>query len=448
MNIKQDFPIFQTHPDLVYLDSTATSQKPDMVIDGVADYLRSSYANIHRGSYDISEVSEKLYEDSKKIVARHIGAESWREVIYTGNSTYALNFLAQSIWRTGLLKKWDTVLVTIVEHHANVVPWLILAEDYGINVEFVGVTDSFDIDYNDFRDKLTDKVKIVSLAHVSNTTGQVFDIANVNSLLLARYGKQRPMLIVDGSQSVPHFAVDVDTLWCDAMFFTGHKVFADSWIGVLWAREELLMTLKPIFSGGGAIGEVKQRSFTHSNKLPDKFEPGTPNLGGAVSMLKAFEYIESIGGYKKMEEIERDLVKYSLEKFEALNSSLQAPSSQPSPLEEKEQATNRQKNAALLSSKGEEIQRWGCCVKLIWSTSSARRVGVFTFVVSWIHSFDISDYLAESNICIRAWQHCAEPFMEYVGQQHTCRMSLQVYNTKEDIDMFFEVLQKAIKDLG
>lgn len=406
-NIKQDFPIFQTHPDLVYLDSTATSQKPDMVIDGVADYLRSSYANIHRGSYDISEVSEKLYEDSKKIIAKHIGAESWREIIYTGNSTYALNFLSQSIWRTGLLKKWDTVLVTIVEHHANVVPWLILAEDYGINVEFVGVTDTFDIDYNDFRDKLTDKVKIVSLAHVSNTTGQIFDIANVNSLLHARYGKQRPILIVDGSQSVPHFAVDVEKLWCDAMFFTGHKIFADSGIWVLWAREELLMKLKPIFSGGGAIGEVKQRSFTHSQKLPDKFEPGTPNLGWAVSMLKAFEYLESIWGYKKMEEIERDLVKYSLEKFNTISE-----------------------------------------LKLIGSTASARRVGVFTFVVPWIHSFDISDYLAESNICIRAWQHCAEPFMEYVWQQHTCRMSLQIYNTKEDIDRFFEVLQKAIKDLG
>lgn len=406
MSIKQDFPIFTTHPDLVYLDSTATSQKPDMVIDGVADYLRTSYANIHRGSYDISEISEKLYEDSKKIVARHIGAESWREVIYTGNSTYALNLLSQSIWRTGLLKKWDTVLVTIVEHHANVVPWLILKEDYGINVEFVGVTETFDIDYNDFRDKLTDKVKIVSLAHVSNTTGQVFDIANVNSLLLARYGKKRPMLIVDGSQSVPHFSVDVEKLQCDAMFFTGHKIFADSGIGVLWAREELLTKLKPIFSGGWAIGEVKQHSFTHSQKLPDKFEPGTPNLWWAVSMLKAFEYLESIWGYKKMEEIENDLVRYSLEKFNKI---------------------------------GE--------LKLIGSTTSARRVWVFTFIVKWIHSFDISDYLAESNICIRAGQHCAEPFMDYVWQQHTCRMSLQVYNTTEDIDIFFEVLEKAINEL-
>jgi len=405
-NIKQDFPIFQTHPDLVYLDSTATSQKPEMVIDGVADYLRSSYANIHRGSYDISELSEKFYEDSKKIVARHIGAESWREIIYTGNSTYALNLLAQSIWRTWLLKKWDKVIVTIVEHHANVVPWLILKEDYGIDVEFVSVDENFDIDYSDLKSKLDEKVKIVSLTHVSNTTGQIFDIEKVAYMLKARYWKQKPLLIVDGSQSVSHFQVDVSKLWCDAMFFTGHKVFADSWIGVLWAKQELLMSLKPIFSGGGAIGEVKQKSFTHSNKLPDKFEPGTPNLSWAVSMLKAFEYIESIWGYSKMEQIESDLVSYCLQWFANIPE-----------------------------------------VTLIGSLKSQNRVWVFTFAIAWIHSFDISDYLAEKNICIRAGQHCAEPFMDYVWQTHTCRMSLQVYNTKEDIDVFFKSLKAVINDL-
>ncbi len=407
MSIKQDFPIFTTHPDLIYLDSTATSQKPAIVIDGVADYLRSSYANIHRWSYDISEVSEKLYEDSKKIVAKHIGAESWREVIYTWNSTYALNLLSQSIWRTGLLKKWDTVLVSVVEHHANVVPWLILKEDYGINVEFIGVDDNFDLDYNDFRDKLTDKVKLVSLAHVSNTTGQIFDIANVNSLLLARYGrKQKPFLVVDASQSVPHFEVNVQNLGCDALFFTGHKVFADSWIWVLWAKEELLTDLKPIFSGGGAIWEVKQKSFTHSTKLPDKFEPGTPNLSWAVSILRAFEYIESIWGYQKLEEIEQELVEYALKSFSKISD-----------------------------------------LKLIGSHDGRNRVWVFTFVVPWVHSFDISDYLADNNICVRAGQHCAEPFMEYVWQMHTCRMSLHIYNTKQDIDRFFEVLKNAITEL-
>lgn len=414
-NYKSDFPVFQAHSNLIYLDNTATTQKPAIVIDGVAEYLRTSYANIHRGSYELSEISEKLYEDSKKMVAKHIGAESWREIIYTGNSTYALNILAQSIWRTGILKKWDTVLVSIVEHHANVVPWLILKEDYGINVEFIGVTENFDLDYNDFRDKLTDKVKIVSLAHVSNTSWQIFDISNVTSLLFARYGNKKPLFIVDGSQSVPHFSVDVIKLWCDAMFFTGHKVFADPGIWVLWAREELLHTLKPIFSGGGAIGEVTKQHFTHSQKLPDKFEPGTPNLSWAVSILKAFEYLESIGWYELLQKHEADLVEYTLEKF-------------------KELCTG--------------TWRVPVPVKLIWSPLSKNRVWVFTFVVEGIHSFDISDYLAEHDICIRAGQHCAEPFMKEVGQLHTCRMSLYLYNTFEDIDRFFEALEKAISELA
>ena len=404
--VKKDFPIFQTHPDLVYLDSTATSQKPALVIDGVAEYLRTSYANIHRGSYDISEVSEKLYESSKKTVAENIGATSWREIIYTANSTYALNLLSQSIWRTGMLKKWDTVIVSIVEHHANVVPWLVLKEDYGVNVEFIGVTENFDLDFEDLKSKLNETVKIISLAHVSNTTGQIFDIERVSWILKSEYWNKKPLLIVDGSQSVPHFQVDVKKLGCDAFFFTGHKVFADSGIWVFWASEELLMNLKPIFSGGGAIGAVKQHQFSHSTKLPDKFEPGTPNLSGAVSLLRSFEYIENIGGYSKVQEIEAHIIKYALKRFEEVSG-----------------------------------------LKLIWSTSPINRVWVFTFVVEWVHSFDISDYLADNQICIRAWQHCAEPFMDYVWQLHTCRMSLQIYNTQEDIDRFFEVLEMAINDL-
>ena len=405
-NIKKDFPIFTTHPELVYLDSTATSQKPNHVIDGVADYLRSSYANIHRGSYEISEISEKLYQESKAIVAKNIWANNWREVIYTGNSTYALNILAQSIWRTGLLKKWDKVLVSITEHHANIVPWLILKEDYGIELDFIAVTEDFSLDYKDFRSKLDDNVKIVSLAHVSNTTGQIYDLENVNSLLNMRYGAARPLFIVDGSQSVPHFRVDVEKLGCDALFFTGHKVFADSGMWVLWAKETLLHELKPIFSGGGAIGYVQQWEFTFSSELPDKFEPGTPNLSGAVSLLRAFEYIESIWGYGELESIEDDLTLYALEKFQSFSN-----------------------------------------IRLIWWTDSETRVGVFSFIVEGIHSFDISDYLADHHICIRAGQHCAEPFMESLWLKHSCRMSLYIYNTHEDIDRFFEVLERAINDL-
>lgn len=405
-NVKQDFPIFQTHPDLVYLDSTATSQKPAVVIDGVADYLRISYANIHRGSYEISEISEKLYEDSKKIVAKHIWADSWKEVIYTGNSTYALNILSQSIWRTGLLKAWDKVLVSITEHHANLVPWLILKEDYWIEVDFIWINDDYSLDLDELKSKLDDSVKIISLAHVSNTLGEINDMKQVWEILEEKYSQDKPLFIIDGSQSVPHFSVDVAEMWCDAMFFTGHKIFADSGIWVLWAKESLLTSLKPIFSWGWAIGFVKKWEYTHSDKLPDKFEPGTPNLSGAVSLLRAFEYVESIWGYEVLESIEHDLVEYALEKF----------------------------------SQNKDI-------KLIWWINPNTRVGVFTFYVEWVHSFDISDYLADHSICIRAGQHCAEPFMDFIFQKHTCRMSLHIYNTHDDIDKFFDVLNMAINEL-
>ncbi len=463
MNIRKDFPIFQNNPKLVYLDSTATSQKPSMVIDGVAEYVSSSYANIHRGSYEISEISEKLYEDSKKIVAKHIGAINWKEVIYTANSTYALNILSQSIWRTGLLKAWDTVLVSITEHHANIVSWLILKEDYGINVEFVWINDDYSLDLEDLKSKLNERVKIISLAHVSNTLWEINDLKKVSKILEEKYplssfppqgerARCKPLFIVDGSQSVPHFAVDVQSVGCDAMFFTGHKIFADSGIGVLWAKEELLKQLKPIFSGGGAIWCVGKESFTHSEKLPDKFEPGTPNLSGAVSLLKAFEYVESIGGYERLEKIEHDLVVYALGKFSEINQSLQSPHPNPLLWEEKERAASQTKNIASLSSKGERIQEWGDCVEewqlhLIGWTNPATRVGVFTFYVEGIHSFDISDYLADHNIAVRAGQHCAEPFMDYAWQKHTCRMSLHIYNTRKDIDRFFDTLEKAINDL-
>lgn len=406
MNFRKDFPIFTTHPDLIYLDSTATSQKPKYVLDSVKNYLSSSYANIHRWSYDISAESEKLYQASKQTVANNIWADNWKEVIYTANSTYALNLLSQSIWRTGLLKKGDKVLVSVVEHHANIVPWQILAEDYWVQVEFIEIDDDYSLDLDDLESKLDDSVKIVSLTHVSNVTGQIFELNKVSKLLDAKYSENKPLFIVDGSQSVPHFKIDIKNIWCDALFFTGHKIFAEWGIWVLWAKETLLNTLKPIFSGWWAIWHVTQNWFTHSAALPDKFEPGTPNLNGAVSLLKAFEYIDSIWGYEILEKTERELTKYTLEKFNQL--------------------------------------KW---IQLIGSNSSENRVWVFTFVIDGVHSFDISDYLANHNICIRAGQHCAEPLMNQVHQVHTCRMSLHIYNTKQDIDKFFEVLEQAIKEL-
>jgi cysteine desulfurase/selenocysteine lyase len=403
-NFKNDFPIFKNNPNLIYFDSTASSQKPSYVIDWLKNYLENDYANIHRWAYSLSERSENLYETSKKKVASYIWANNYREIIYTLNSTYASNLLISSLKRSNYFKKWDKVLLSIVEHHANVVPWLILKEELWIEVDYIKVKSDFSLDFDDLVSKLDSSVKAVSITHVSNVTGEIFDLERVGKII-SELSFEKPLFIVDWSQSVPHFKVDVQKIWCDFMFFTWHKVFADSGIWVLWWKEKILKNLKPWFSGGWAISWVKKDCFLEA-WLPDRFEPGTQNLSWAVTLLKAFEYIDQIGWYEKMEEIEMELVRYFLGKFEKLQH-----------------------------------------VRLIWWTNPETRVWVFSFVVEWVHSLDIADYLAENDICVRAWQHCAEPFLWDLGLKHTIRASLYIYNDKDEIDRFFEVLASGIGEL-
>ncbi len=402
-NLKKDFPIFENNPWMIYMDSTATSQKPKYVIDAMKEYLETDYSNIHRWSYSLAEKSEKMYVDSKKKVAENINADSWKEVIYSFNSTYASNMFIGSLKRSGIFKAWDKVLVSIVEHHANIVPWLILKEEIWIELDYINIKGDFSLDFDDLEKKLDSRVKAVSITHVSNVSGEVFDLERVWKIIGEK--KEKPLFIVDASQSIPHFKVDVKKIWCDAMFFTGHKVLADSWICVLWWKKELLDSLKPVFSWGWAISWVKKTCFKEA-PLPDRFEPGTPNLTWALSLLKAYEYIESIWWYEKIEQIENELSTYAIDKFKNVPE-----------------------------------------VNLLWWINKDSRVSVFSFYIEWIHSLDIADFMADNDICIRAWQHCAEPFMWELGINHSCRMSLYIYNTKEDIDKFFEVLKEAIKML-
>ena len=400
MNIQKDFPIFHNNPWLIFMDSTSSTQKPSMVIDWVKDYLENCYSNIHRWMYDIATKSEKAYDMSKKKVSELIWANSHKEIIYTYNSTYAANIITQSLRLSKKLKKWDKVLVSIVEHHANVVPWLILKEEIGIEIEYINLDENYNLDFEDFEKKYDEKVKVISMTHVSNVTGQIFDLERVWKLK-----REDTLFIVDGSQSIPHFKVDVKKLNADFLFFTAHKILANSWIWVLWWKMELLKELKPIFSWGWAIWIVSEDSFSYAS-IPDKFEPGTPNLSWAVSLLKAIEYIDIIWWFEKLEEIEKELVEYSLEKFNK---------------------TDR--------------------IKIIWSTTPENRVGVFSFTIEWVHSNDVADIMAENNICIRSWMHCAHPFLQKIDVAHTSRMSLYIYNTKDEIDRFFEVLNQILEEI-
>lgn len=393
-SFRQDFPIFNNNKDLIFLDSTASSQKPAYVIDGIKDYLENNYSNIHRWLYDIAINSEKMYFDSKKKVAEFLNAKSFAEIIYTYNSNYALNLISQTLRFNQVLKAWDKILVSIVEHHSNIVPWQILAKEIGVEIDFLKVDEDFNLDLADFQKKYDENVKVVSLTQVSNVTGQIFDLKSVKKLL-----RDDTLFVVDASQSVPHFKVDVQEIWADFVFFTAHKVMADSGIGVIWWKKELLEKYEPVFCGWWAINEVKENNYK-SWALPFKFEPGTPNMSWAVSLLRALEYIENIWGYDKLEEVENDLIKYALEKFNKLEK-----------------------------------------ITLIWSKKLENRVWVFSFYIPWVHSIDIADQMAENNICIRAGQHCTEPFMDYLGIKSSARMSIYIYNTKNDIDKFFEVLE-------
>lgn len=397
-NYKKDFPIFKNNPSMVYLDSTASSQKPQYVIDWIKYYLENNYSNIHRGMYEISENSEELYIDSKKKVADFIWADNFKEVIYTYNSTYALNLLASSLWISKKLKAWDKVLVSIVEHNANIVPWLILKEQIWIELDFLNIDENYNIDLEDFKNKYDEKVKIISLTHVSNVTGQIFDLEYIGN-----NKREETLFIVDASQSIPHFKVDVKKLNCDYLFFTGHKIMADSWIGVLWGKEKELANLTPSFGWGWSVSTVSPKGFSYL-PIPAKFEPGTPNITGSVWLLKAMEYIEKTWWYKELEAQESELIKYFISKvkdFDGLN--------------------------------------------VIWNIDCENRVWVFSLILDGVHSNDVADLLSEENIAVRSWKHCAHSYFDKLNIAHSFRASLYIYNDLSDIDKFFEVLREIVK---
>lgn len=399
MNIlKNDFPIFKNNPWIVYFDNAATTLKPSYVIDGISKYLANDYANIHRWAYSLSERSEDMYHKSKELIAKNIW---WKasEIIYTYNSTYAFNILAQSMYRSNMLQPWDKVLVSITEHHANIVPWFLAQKNAGIEIEFVNVTEDYQIDMDDFRKKYDEKVKVVSLTRVSNVSGGVFDLKKVSESL-----RPDTIFVVDASQAIPNFDINVADLECDFLIFTWHKIMASTWIWVLWWRKELLKQMQPSIWWWGSIEDVTTGWFTYA-PVPDCFEPWTPNLVWAASMLYAFEYIEKIWWYDRIKQIKKDLTQHMLSWFQSISDK----------------------------------------VEIVWFMWAENRVPVFSFVLkNWMSAIKLWEKMAEKNICIRAWGHCAHPFLKSCGYNWTARASLYIYNDLEDIDIFFDELKKNI----
>ena len=395
--LKSDFPIFENNPELVFLDNAASTQKPQYVIDGVSEFVACDYANIHRWMYSLSERSEEAYHHSKALVGELLNCKA-SEIVYSYNSTYGINLIAQSLVISDILKTWDVVLLWIREHHANILPRQILAERKGFKIEFFNINEEYEIDRDDFDQKYSDKVKVVSVAHVSNVTGKIYDVKKIKSKL-----REDTFFLVDGSQSVPNFPVDVQDIWCDCLVFTGHKMMAYTGIWVVYLKKERIKKLKPIIRGGWTIEDVSIEGHSLTTNS-DKFEAGTPNIIGAVSLGKAIEYITSIGWMEKIREHEQQLVKLCLEGFSKLKDK----------------------------------------VEILWPLTTDR-VAVFSFVLSNNTNFNnIGEIFAENDIAIRCGGHCAYPLHKHFKKPGTCRMSGYLYNDEADITRFFDILGQIV----
>ena len=396
---KKLFPIFDRHPDLVYLDNAASTQKPKSVIDWVSNFLVNDYANIHRGLYSLSEKSEELYYESKCKLAELVNCKP-SEIIYSYNSTYCINLLAQALVNSWKLWRWDKVLLWKREHHSNILPWQTLSKLFWFKIEFVNETKNFEIDWKDFDKKFNKKVKVVSLSHVSNVTWQIMEIEKIREKIW-----REVFFIVDWSQSVPHFPVNIETIQCDALIMTGHKIMAQTWLWMMFLKRELVKELNPLILWWWTVKDVSVSDFSLQNNA-DKWEAWTPNIVWAVSLLKSLETIEQLGWMEKIRVHEKILIKILCDWFE------------------------KRKDK----------------VKLIWNYESNNRIWTFSFIINDENNFNkIWEIFSKNNICIRTWWHCAYPLHKSLDIWWSARISTYLYNTKEDIKKFFDILDEIIK---
>ena len=406
--IRQDFPILKrkvNNKPLVYLDSTATTQKPKQVINAMVEYYENYNANVHRGVHKLSEEASIAYEKSHQDVAKFIGAD-FEEISFTKNTTESINSLANILTRN--LKKGDEILISKMEHHSNIVPWQYVANQKGLVLKYVELTKEGRLDLNHLEKSLTRKTKIVSLTHVSNVLGTINPIKEISKLIKSNTNDS--LFVVDGAQSVPHMEVNVKDLECDFLAFSGHKMLGPTGIGVLYGRKELLQNLDPFLFGGGMIREVKEQTTTWDT-LPWKFEAGTPNIAEAIGLSAAIAYLEKIG----MENIashEKYLVSYALEKLAEIKG---------------------------LKIYGPNIKsRDGI-------TGIFDRGGLISFNVDKIHPHDLSTILDHEGIAIRGGHHCAMLLMNMLGVTGSSRASFYIYNTRDEIDLLGEGIKKAKK---
>ena len=406
LNVKEirgDFPIFEreTRPGvrLVYLDSTATSQKPVSVIEAMNDFYRRSNANIHRGVHTLAEEATALYEDAREKIAKFINAPSARQIIYTRNTTESINLVAYT-WARANLKPGDLVILTEMEHHSNLVPWHMLQAERGIELDFIPVAEDGLLDMDAYRALLARTPKLVAFTHMSNVLGTINPAAEI--IRLAR--DVGAVTLVDAAQSVPHIAVDAQALGADFLAFSAHKMCGPTGIGVLYGKVELLEAMPPFLGGGDMIKEVKLRSF-RPNSIPYKFEAGTPAIAEAVGFGAAVDYLTKIG-MTNIAAHEHEITEYALERLEEIPG-----------------------------------------VK-VFGPSADKKGGVASFTLDGVHPHDVAQILDRDGIAVRAGHHCAQPLHEKFGIPATTRASFYLYNTKEEVDLLVNGIYKVKKMFG
>ena len=403
-SIKKDFPILHrtVHgKPLTYLDSTATSQKPQAVIDAIADYYGRYNANVHRAIYELGEESTREYEGARERIAAFIGARDPMEVAFTKSTTESLNVLAYGYGIKGPIQAGDEIVGTVMEHHSNHVPWQFVRDLKGAVLKHVDVDDEGHLRMEQYDELITKRTKIVTLAHVSNVLGTINDVKEIAK----RAHEVDAICIVDSAQGVPHLPVDVQDLGCDFLAFSGHKMLGPTGIGILWGRKDLLERTEPLLGGGEMIREVHLDSAKW-NEVPFKFEGGTPNIGGAIGLGVAVDYLSKIG-MPAVREHEVDLTTYALE--------------------------------ALARVKG---------VTIYGPLDARQRGGVISFTKEDAHPHDIASIMDTEGICVRSGHHCAQPLMDRYGLPATTRASFYVYNDAEDIDRLVAGLGKVHEVFG
>lgn len=396
---RNDFPLLMQNK-IIYIDSAATSQRPQCVIDAEGDFYKNYNANPLRGLYSLSVEATEVYENAREAVRKFIGAEKSNEIIFTRNTTESLNLVAYSYGLSNV-KKGDEIVVSIMEHHSDLLPWQMVAKTCGAELKFIECAKDGSIDLEKVKELITSRTKIVAMTQVSNVLGREYPVKEIAKLA----HEKGAVMVVDGAQSTPHMRVDVTDLDADFFAFSGHKLLAPMGIGVLYGKEELLEKMPPFLSGGEMIDSVTRTSAVYA-ELPHKFEAGTVNAAGAAGLKAAIDYIEKVG-FDYISEREIALTSRAIEKMKKIPH-----------------------------------------VNIIGSENADEHTGIVTFTIDNVHPHDISEILAADGIAVRAGHHCAQPLLTHLGLNSTARASFAFYNTEDEVDKFTDSVATIRERMG